>query len=210
VHFRLMRPVTHFVLYNLGLVAAETQTTAAERNCIAYHAFNKIKAAEVGVWHGVTTCCIAQRLAPTGILYAIDNYPTGRLGLSFPYCVARRHTRRWQDRIQFVRRTSKDAAAYFRQGGMPKFDFVFLDGDHSYDGLREDWQGWAPLIAPDGIVALHDSRSSGSVNLEGSGSVIFTRAVILCDRQFELIEQVDTLSIMRRKRETSERATNSR
>jgi len=88
-----MRPIAHFVLYNLGLVPAETQTTSAERDCIASHAFDKRKAAEVGVWHGITTCRIAQCLGPSGIVYAVDNYPPGRLGLSLQYYVAWRNTR---------------------------------------------------------------------------------------------------------------------
>jgi len=195
-----MRPIAHFVLYNLGLVPAETQTTSAERDCIASHAFDKRKAAEVGVWHGITTCRIAQCLGPSGIVYAVDNYPPGRLGLSLQYYVAWRNTRKWRNKIQFVRKTGKEAAAYFAQVGGAEFDFVFIDGDHSYEGLRADWEAWAPLIAPDGIVALHDSCSSESINLEGTGSVICTQDVILRDGRFELIEQVDTLSIMRRKR----------
>jgi hypothetical protein len=29
-------------------------------------------------------------------------------------------------------------------------DFVFIDGDHSYDGLRADWLGWSMLVMPGG------------------------------------------------------------
>ena len=36
-----------------------------------------------------------------------------------------------------------------------KIDFLFIDGDHSYDGVKRDWQLYVPLVSS-GIVALHD------------------------------------------------------
>lgn len=35
-------------------------------------------------------------------------------------------------------------------------DFLFIDGDHSYDGVRRDFADYAPLVRPRGLVALHD------------------------------------------------------
>jgi predicted O-methyltransferase YrrM len=37
-----------------------------------------------------------------------------------------------------------------------KLDLLFIDGDHTYDGVRADWEMYAPLVAPDGLVAFHD------------------------------------------------------
>lgn len=36
-------------------------------------------------------------------------------------------------------------------------DFLFIDGDHSYTGVRTDWLNWAPHVAPGGVVAFHDT-----------------------------------------------------
>lgn len=36
-------------------------------------------------------------------------------------------------------------------------DFVFIDGDHTYDGVRADWLAWSPLVRPGGVVAFHDT-----------------------------------------------------
>jgi predicted O-methyltransferase YrrM len=37
------------------------------------------------------------------------------------------------------------------------FDVAFIDGDHTYDGVRADWLTWSPIVRPGGIVAFHDT-----------------------------------------------------
>jgi predicted O-methyltransferase YrrM len=37
-------------------------------------------------------------------------------------------------------------------------DFLFIDGDHSTDGVRQDWEMYSPLVRPGGIVAFHDIK----------------------------------------------------
>ncbi len=200
IEYRSMRPAIHFALFCLGVVGPETQTSVAERDCISRYSVNKKRAAEIGVWHGVTTCRIAESLTPDGLVYAVDNYAVGRLGISFQYAVARRNTSKWRNKIQFVRHTGQQAAALLKERFQPALDLIFIDGDHSYEGLRADWEAWTPLLGCDGVVALHDSCSSTTRNLEDAGSCIFTREVILRDDRFELLEEVDTLSVLRCKR----------
>jgi predicted O-methyltransferase YrrM len=42
-------------------------------------------------------------------------------------------------------------------GGRP-LDFLFVDGDHAYEGVRRDFLDYAPLVRPGGLVAFHDVR----------------------------------------------------
>ena len=35
-------------------------------------------------------------------------------------------------------------------------DFLFIDGDHSYEGVKRDYQLYSPLVRQGGIIALHD------------------------------------------------------
>jgi predicted O-methyltransferase YrrM len=35
-------------------------------------------------------------------------------------------------------------------------DFLFIDGDHSYSGVRQDYQMYAPLVRASGLIAFHD------------------------------------------------------
>ena len=36
---------------------------------------------------------------------------------------------------------------------------VLIDGDHSYEGVRSDWQIFSPLVRPGGYAILHDCQN---------------------------------------------------
>jgi predicted O-methyltransferase YrrM len=192
-----MTVLVHFGLWCLGLRSAETQTTEAERDCLARHAAGKKRLAEIGVWHAVTTCRLRKAMARDATLFAIDPYPAGRLGFSTQRIIARKEISKVRNgAIKWVRETGAQAARTLASSA--PFDFVFIDGDHSYEGLQGDWTGWTPLLAMGGIVALHDSRSTPERAIDDVGSVRFTRDVILPDPQFEVIATTDSLTVLRR------------
>lgn len=37
-----------------------------------------------------------------------------------------------------------------------KADFLFIDGDHSYKGVKKDFEMYSPLVKEEGIIAFHD------------------------------------------------------
>lgn len=37
-----------------------------------------------------------------------------------------------------------------------KLDLLFIDGDHSYGGVRSDFEMYGELVAPEGLIVLHD------------------------------------------------------
>ena len=39
-------------------------------------------------------------------------------------------------------------------------DLLFIDGDHSYDGVRADFESYSPLVRPGGLIAFHDVESA--------------------------------------------------
>ena len=39
----------------------------------------------------------------------------------------------------------------------PKIDFAFIDGDHSYNGLKRDFDAVYPLLTDIGVIAFHDT-----------------------------------------------------
>jgi len=40
--------------------------------------------------------------------------------------------------------------------GNRKIDFLFIDGDHSYQGVKKDFEMYAPLVKNKGYIAFHD------------------------------------------------------
>lgn len=37
-----------------------------------------------------------------------------------------------------------------------QIDFLFIDGDHSYNGVKKDYEMYSPLVKPGGIISFHD------------------------------------------------------
>jgi len=42
----------------------------------------------------------------------------------------------------------------------PQFDFIFIDGDHSYEGVKRDFELYKQLLSPRGYIAFHDIDSN--------------------------------------------------
>jgi predicted O-methyltransferase YrrM len=61
------------------------------------------------------------------------------------------------------------------------YDAVFIDGDHSRDGVEEDWKRYGPMSR--GIVAFHDVCSDG-VRLTGPGALF---RILAATRRHETI-----------------------
>ena len=40
--------------------------------------------------------------------------------------------------------------------GDHKVDFLFIDGDHTYDGVKKDYEMYSPLVRSGGLIAFHD------------------------------------------------------
>jgi predicted O-methyltransferase YrrM len=191
--------LSHFLQWCVGLAPAETQTTEAERAALSRAAKGQKCLAEIGVWHGVTTRCLLAVMDAGGVYYAIDPYPRGRLGISFQKIIAHREIATVKrGKVRWIELTSAEAADLLKHELSGRLDFLFIDGDHSYEGLQRDWMDWSPLVAESGIIALHDSRSTPERPLDHAGSVRFTNEKILSDSAFQKIAEVDSLTIMQR------------
>lgn len=46
-----------------------------------------------------------------------------------------------------------------------EIDFLFIDGDHSYSGVKRDFELYEPLVADGGIVAFHDVVETENPNM---------------------------------------------
>ena len=195
-----MRPLPHYLLWLAGLRRAETQTTERERAALAVRAAGRAAVVEIGVWHGVTAAVLRRAMAHDGLLWAVDPFPPGRLGFSLQAPIAHAEVRRIRNgRVRWIRMTGEDAANVYRQDAGPPVDLIFIDGDHSYEGLLRDWRAWSPLVARGGVVCLHDSRSTADRPIDDAGSVRATSEVIRTDPAFEVVDEIDSLTVVRKR-----------
>lgn len=61
--------------------------------------------------------------------------------------------------VSCIRGDSRDRSTLMQLGEQlhgATIDLLFIDGDHSYDGVRRDFEMYSPLVADDGLIALHD------------------------------------------------------
>jgi predicted O-methyltransferase YrrM len=188
----------HFLKYFTGIDVAQTQTTPAERDSIKQFAAGRKRCVEIGVFEGVTTGTIASILESDAILYAIDPFIKGRTGICWGLPIAKREIAKHRPRcrIEVVRAFSPEANKQIEGN----FDFVFVDGDHSLEGIQQDWRDWSGRITSDGIIGLHDTLvPKHNPNVANLGSHKYFIEHIQHDDRFEIVAQVDSLSMLRRK-----------
>jgi predicted O-methyltransferase YrrM len=124
---------------------------------------------EIGTANGGTLFLFTRVAAPDALIISVD-LPGGQFGDGYP---------RWRvplyrlfpidsQRLHLVRANSHDPETLNNikriLDGRP-VDFLFIDGDHTYEGVRRDFEMYGPLVRAGGIVAFHDiaahTRSTG-------------------------------------------------
>lgn len=68
-------------------------------------------------------------------------------------CLALAHAKLDEYHCEFIRKSSIDAA---REIADASLDFVYIDGNHSFDYVMQDVIAWSGKVRSGGIVALHD------------------------------------------------------
>jgi predicted O-methyltransferase YrrM len=98
-------------------------------------------------------------------------------------------------KLRFVRTFSTQVAA-----AVPlSVDYVFIDGDHALDAITTDWAFWSDRLQAGGIIALHDVLlPAGKPQTAEFGSHQYFRTHIRNDRRFEILDQRDSLVVLRK------------
>ena len=114
---------------------------------------------EIGTERGGTLLLFTLAAAPDATIISVD-MPDGRFG-GYPTWKAS-YFRRFampSQQLHLLRANSHALSTLQRVrailAGRP-LDVLFIDGDHSYGGVKADWEMYGPLVAPDGVVAFHD------------------------------------------------------
>lgn len=124
---------------------------------------------EIGSYMGRSTCCLAlgSKSAHREQVYAIDHFigspehQRGEASESAAIVESGTTFHKFQENIAKlgltdyvipVKASSVEAAA----GWTRPIRLLFIDGDHSYEAARLDFETWAPHVVVGGVVAFHD------------------------------------------------------
>jgi len=190
------RPRILNLLHHAHIVGPISQTNETELRTIEKYAQATRLAFEIGSFQGVSAVRIAASMAKDGILYCVDPWPTDKSGTNPCYLIFKRHVRRMgvSDKVRILRVRSKDAL-----GIVPdQADFAFVDGDHSWGGIEVDWRLVRQKVRVGGVVCLHDCLIPPTEPWRQPDSVRFYRDVICADTEFQTIDEVNTLAVLRR------------
>ena len=190
------RPTVLNWLHIGGIFVPHTQTHDVELACLARHAKGRRLALEIGTYMGVSACAIAASMAPDGRLFCVDPW-VPRRGRENPcLTICRRELTRkgLLDRVEFVRAESRRANEILPGA----FDFAFIDGDHSLDGIKTDWEIVRHRLALGGIVCLHDSLVPLAEPWRRPPSVEYFAEVISRAQDFKMIDSCETLAVLKR------------
>lgn len=74
--------------------------------------------------------------------------------------IAKKNLKKFGDRVRMIRETSSEAANNFTDTFV---DFIFVDGDHSYDATLADCETYYPFLKKGGIFCGHDYQTLENV-----------------------------------------------
>jgi len=115
---------------------------------------------EIGTARGGTLFLLTRVASEDAVLTSLD-LPGGPFGGGYPermvpllesFAVERQriHLMKADSHSEHTRRMVEEV-----MGGQ-KLDLLFIDGDHTYDGVRRDFEMYSPLVRKGGIIAFHD------------------------------------------------------
>jgi predicted O-methyltransferase YrrM len=110
---------------------------------------------EIGSYLGASTCFLAAGVsARKGKVYAVDTWTNIAMteGPRDTFEEFLRHTRSFGEHIVIMRGKSEDVGQSFPG----PVDLLFIDGDHSYEGVSADIRTWLPRVKDGGTMVLHD------------------------------------------------------
>lgn len=112
---------------------------------------------EIGAGKGGTSWAWSKLGASKLIVIDLPNGPWGGTDTQpmFKYIAENSSTN--IDLIYGNSQNSECLAALKERLGDTKVDFLFIDGDHSYSGVKTDFITYSPFVRAGGIIAFHDA-----------------------------------------------------
>ncbi|MBK9332901.1 MAG: class I SAM-dependent methyltransferase [Ignavibacteria bacterium] len=118
--------------------------------------------AEIGTWNG-GTFYVWTRINPQAKKIISIDLPDGDYGGGYDEKRIKFFSEFSSDRentsLSFIRGDSKsDSTVEMLKAvlGKDTIDFLYIDGDHTYEGIKKDFENYVRLMSADGLVGFHD------------------------------------------------------
>jgi predicted O-methyltransferase YrrM len=189
-----------------GLIPPRTMHSAAEAAALARLASGARRVVELGVYEGSSAVVLCQALPPQAELHLVDPFidatgwalrPGARASATATRLAVRRAAAGRRLNVRWCFERSQDVGRSWTSGPA---DLVFVDGDHSPEGCREDWEVWQRHVRAGGAVAFHDARAGrpGGSGSPGPTSVV-DDVFRTGDSGWAIVDEVDSLVVVRRR-----------
>ena len=91
---------------------------------------------EIGFGRGYATMCMAKAMCDHGIDGKITTVDPN-FNEDFLKYIAQIFPKIWFEKIEFISATSDQ---YFQENPDREYDFIYIDGDHTYQAVKNDWE----------------------------------------------------------------------
>lgn len=112
---------------------------------------------EIGAGKGGTSWAWSKLYAHKLIVIDLPNGPWGGTETQPMFKYIAENTSTSIDLIYGNSQNSECLEALKERLGDSKIDFLFIDGDHSYNGVKTDFLTYSPFVRAGGIIAFHDA-----------------------------------------------------
>lgn len=112
---------------------------------------------EIGTLNGGTLRAWCECATEDATIVSVD-LPGGRWGGGYGTDLVPRlgSYARPDQELTLLRNDSHSEAVRGRVAEDAPFDFAFIDGDHTYEGVKQDFTDYSPLVRQGGLIAFHD------------------------------------------------------
>lgn len=129
---------------------------------------------EIGTANGGTLFCFCKLVRDDATIISID-LPEGPFGGGYPNWKISIYQafKKPNQKLYLLREDSHQKEALEKVKEIldgNQLDFLFIDGDHSFEGVKKDFEMYSPLVRKGGIIAFHDIAPNGILELAGGVS----------------------------------------